>query len=296
MQREPASPAPNRALGPLSAPVLISAAAEALAGAFLAGVSFLSPLPYLLAAASALLFGAGCAFGDHFDRAARNARPQTDSPDDGASSWRLGWALLLLGGLLPVLGGRNSAATAVGVALLVILYYAVTRSVWGVGYATMGAARALNLLLGMTAHEFGLRNFAGAGLGIFLYTVGWEVFRTTGRRDAPPTTPFVALLHLGAGVAALLHFASSNQFYWIDALVFLVPALALSFPWFVNTVMDPRPGNVAAGVQWGFLSLTLLEAALAAGLSGIHSGILLAALAAALYLTLRREPISLGKG
>lgn len=299
MQSKPEPPAPRPALGPLNLPVTVAAAAECLAGAFLAGASVWEPLPYVLAAASALLFAAGSAFGDHFERAtaARNPDRRPDGPDDGAAAWRQGWVLLLLGAALPVLGGRNSVVAAVGVALLVILYYGVTRTVWGVGYATAGAARALNLILGLTAHEFGVNRFYGAGLGIFLYTVGWEVFRTTGRRDSPPTTPFVALLHLAGGVAALLYFAAGNQFYWVDALVFVIPGLGLAFPWFVNTVMDPRPGNVAAGVQFGFLGLSLLEAGLAAGLAGLPSALLVGALCLALFFTLRRWPISpLGRG
>src|SRR5689334_2965042 len=98
----------------LNPPLIVSAAAEAFAGACLAGAYLGSVRPYVVTLASVLLFGAGSLFGHYFDR---NADAQRD-PDrplpagrvNPAAAWKLGWALLAAGMLLSLLGGRDSGA------------------------------------------------------------------------------------------------------------------------------------------------------------------------------------------
>src|SRR5579883_2587960 len=93
----------------LNPPLLLSVAAESLAGSLLAGVAPGSLAPYLFAAASALLFGAGSLFGHYFDRD-RDRRFYPDRPlvcgkVDTGFAWRLGLALLCLGSLSLFGGG-----------------------------------------------------------------------------------------------------------------------------------------------------------------------------------------------
>jgi 4-hydroxybenzoate polyprenyltransferase len=284
----------------INPPLVIAAAAECLAGACLAGASLRGPVPYLLALASALMFGAGAIFGHYFDAAAdAREHPQRPLPSGRvppAAAWLWGWALLAPGAALPgIAAGRDAALFGVMTAVLVVLYPALTRGQWGAGFLTLGLARAANLLLGITAGEFGIARFWPAAIPVALYGIGWAVLRASRQRGAPPGTGFVGLLHLAAALSALLYLSATRFPYRIDSLSFLIGLLALTLPRFVNAVLDGRRPQVLEAVQFGFLGLTLLEAALAAGYSGFAAGALVAVFCLPVLAALKRWRISLAK-
>ncbi len=278
-------------------PLALSAAAEALAGAFISGASPSRPEAYLLAVAAALLFGAGAVFGHYFDRdldlQRDTTRPLPGERIPPGTAWGLGWMLLVPGVLLPWLTGRDGLLAAIGVAMLVVVHAAVTKSVWGVGFLTIGAARALNLVLGLTAGEIGVIGFWTATLPVVLYTVGWAIMRAARQPGAPPATAFIGLLHLTAGASMLFYLTVSWVSYRVDSLPFLLGFLALTFPRFVGALVEPGRPPVMQAVQYGFLGLTLLEASLAAGYRGFFLGLIVALFCLPLYAALRRWPVSL---
>ncbi|HTE17951.1 MAG TPA: hypothetical protein VK689_06185 [Armatimonadota bacterium] len=278
-------------------PLAISAVAECLAGACLARASLGTVQPFLLALASGLLFAAGSTFGYYFDRATSASQYARRAPEPGAyptgAAWRVAWGLLLAGAVLPASAGAGAALAGIGVALLVVVYAAVTRSAWGVGFLTFGAARGVNFLLGLSAEPMGVPHYGLTAVAVAVYATGWAVLRSSRQPGAPPTTAFGALVHLVGGVAVVLHQGLRGPFYWVDALPFLVILLALTFPRFVSAVMEGRHARTAEAVQYGFLGLLLLEATLAAGYGGLLAGMLVAALCGPLYLALRRWPIPL---
>ena len=299
MPARPAGPpSPQlRLLEVMNPPLVLSAVAECLAGACLARASLMALQPYLLALASALLFAAGSTFTYYFERAAapsrQGRRPGESEGVPSGAAWRVGWGLLLVGAALPAFAGTRAALAGIGVTLLVVVYAAVTHSAWGTGFLTFGAARGVNFLLGLSADPNGVSHFGLTALAVAVYATGWAVLRNSRQPGAPPTTAFVALVHLVGGVAVVLYQGLRGPFYWIDALPFLLVLLSLTFPRFVSAVMEGRTPKVAEAVQYGLLGLALLEATLAAGYAGVLAGALVAALCVPLYLALRRWPIPL---
>ena len=281
----------------VSPPLVLSAVAECLAGACLSRAPLGTPQPYLLALASGLLFAAGSTFSYYFAQVAAHAhqrgRPRETGAYPSGEAWRVGWGLLLAGAVLPASGGSRAALAGIGVALLLVVYAAVTRSEWGSGFLTFGAARGVNFLLGLSAEPNGISHYGLTAVAVAVYATGWAVLRSSRQPGAPPTTPFVALVHLVGGVVVVLYQGLRGPFYWIDSLPFLLVLLSLTFPRFVSAVMEGRHLKVAEAVQYGFLGLALLEATLAAGYAGALAGAVVAALCVPLYFALRRWPIPL---
>lgn len=295
--QEPKSSRVQDLLSLAGPPLVVSAAAECLAGALVAGASLGSPKAYLLALASSLIFGSGSVFGHYFDRAT-DARHHADRPLPAGRvtpslAWQTGWALLVPGVLLAAPAGHHSLLAAIGTALLVVLYAAGTKGLWGFGFLTLGAARGMNLLLGMTAEEFGLARGAVAALPVAVYAVGWALFRAGRQPGAPPSTGLMGLTHLVIALSLLLYQSLERFSYRADSVALLIPFLALTLPRFVNAMLDGRRPAVLEAVQYGFLGLTLLEATLAAGYGGIASGAAVGLFALALYGALRRWPVTL---
>jgi hypothetical protein len=278
-------------------PLLVAVAGETLAGAYLAGLSFNSLAPYVLAVASSLIFAAGGLFAGYFERAALAARePQHQALECrtlAEVAWKLGWALLLVGAALPALFGRATMLASVILALLVVVYAAVTREIWGLGFLTTGAARGANLLLGISANAEAIGQFAPAALPVGLLAVTLAVTRHARQPGAPPTTGFVALVHGAAAVAVLCYLAANTFFYRVDALPFLFAAIVFALPRLVKAVQDPGRLPAVEALQFGTLSLTLLAATLAAGYAGVQAGVLIALFCVPLYAALRYWPVSL---
>lgn len=276
---------------------MIAAAGESLTGALVGLARLDTPTPYVLAVASALLFGAGAVFGHYFDRAAdeshRPERPLPGGRVEPKTAWQLGWALLGTGVLLCLAGGPRSLVAGIGLALIVALHASVTKSMWGAGFLTIGLARGANVLLGLSASQFGLARSPAAALPVLLYALGWAILRGSRQPNAPPSAGLVALLHLGASASVVLYLSLSQFNTRLDAVPFFLAALALAFPRFISAVGDPRRGPALEAVQYGFLGLTLLEAALAAGYAGSLGGVLVAFLCVPLYSALKRWPITL---
>jgi hypothetical protein len=281
----------------LNPPLILAAAAEALAGAYVAGLEFSAPAPYVLAAAAALLFAAGGVFSAYFDRIAASARNPFATRPEGETPvgvlWRVGWTALLLGTALPALVGRPSVLAAIGVALLVVLYAAVTREIWGAGFLTQGAARGANFTMGLTAYPEVVGQLGAAAIPVALFAVALAVARHSRQPGAPPTTSFVAVVHAVAALSVLLFLGAGEFYYRLDALPFLFGTLVLTLPRLVKLVQDPRRPAAVEALQYGFLALTVGEATLAAGYAGFRAGFLVVLFCVPLVLALKRWPVRL---
>jgi len=281
----------------INPPLLLSAAAECLAGAWIAGAGFTSGKAYLVALAAALIFAAGSVFGHYFDRELdaqhHPERPLPAGRVEPARAWGVGWVFLVPGLLLPALAGRETLLAAVGVGVLVVLYAAATKRQWGIGFLTLGAARAANFLMGMTTEEFGVQGYAAAALPVLAYATGWGLFRAVRQPGAPPSTPVVALTHLLIALSLLLYQALAGFAYRADSIALLIPFLAVTLPRYVNAVLDGRRPAVLEAVQYGFIGLTLLEGTLATGYAGFFPGAAVGLLGLAVYSALRKWPITL---
>jgi len=280
-----------RALSPGPA---LAAGSAGVAGALTAGAGWGEPGPWLAGAAGALLCAAGSAFGTFFAEAtAARTSPEWGRREPSRGPWRLGWSLLLLGAALPALLGREAALLGLATALAWVLLAAVTRPVWGVGFANAGAAHALTLLLGMAAGPYGPARFWPLALPVLAYAMGWEVLRCARQPGAPRTTALVALAHLAGAVALLLYQGAAGYFLWPEAFPFLVLLFVVAFPRFVRAVMVVGLPPVAEAVQYGLIGQVLLLAFLAAGHAGLPAGLLLTGAAIGEYWVLRRSPVPL---
>lgn len=281
----------------LPPPLLLSVAAEALAGALLTGYSPASYQPWLLALAAVLIFAAGAAHSAYYDRHldAEHA-PERALPAERLDAewvWRGGLIAVAVAILLALAVGRREALAAAGVATVVLLHASVTKGIWGVNFFTTGLARAAVFILGLSADQHGIARHGGAALPVLAFAVGWAVLRASRQPGAPPTTTFIAVLHLLAGVALLIYQVAAKVYYQVDALIFMLPVLPLVLPRLVSVLADPRRPVAAEAVQYTFVGLTLVEASLAAGYGGMLSGFVVAAFGVGVFLALRRWPVAL---
>jgi hypothetical protein len=281
----------------LNPPLIFAAAIEAVAGAYVVGEPFVSAWPFLLGLAAALLFSAGSAFTEYFRRVAAQNRPRpVPEAEEGPPTellWRLGWGCLIAGAALPGLVGKVPLLIAIGIALALVLYAALTQEIWGAGFLTWGTAHGLTLLLGLSARHDVLGQYALAALPVLLLAVGLAIMRHSRQPGAPPTTGFMSLIHVAAALTLLLYLTVNNFNYRIDALPFLVLTLALALPRLVMALQDPRRPAAVEALQYGFMALLALAATLAAGYSGIQAGVLVALLGVVVYQLLKNWPLTL---
>jgi hypothetical protein len=278
-------------------PLVLAAGIEALAGSLAGGAELLEPAPYLVAGGGAALLAAGSLFGAYYAHlGAPNKRPLSQAPPGPfrpGDAWPTAWVLLAVGLLLSAIPGTRTLTAAVALALTVCLYAAFARRMWGASFLCLGAARAVNLLLGLAATEQGLPGLAIAAVPVALHAVAWGLLRASRQPGAPPTTGFASLVHLAAAASVLLYQLGAPAAYRLDAAPFVVLYVAVALPAWVRAVLEPRREHVAVAVQYGFLALPLLEAALVALHAGGAAGTLIALLVVPLYRLLARWPIPL---
>lgn len=274
----------------------LSGGALTLCGALLAGGSFRDWGLYPAVIGSVLLFAAGSAFTHFFETARpepRDPREPLQTSEETGTAWRFGWLALIPGAALPALGGRYAALISVGIALLLVLYASQFRTVWGPGFFTFGAARALALLLGQAVVPMALERFWNVSLPILVYAVGWEVLRCSRQPGAPRSTALVALAHLTFGVSLALYQGAWTTFHWPEALPLLVVLFLVSFPRFVGAVMLVGLAPAQLAIQYGLLGELLLGAVVVAGYNSLLPALAVCAVGLVLFQTLERWPVPL---
>jgi 4-hydroxybenzoate polyprenyltransferase len=280
----------------LNPPLLVAAAVEAIAGAYLAGEPFVGLRPFLLGGAAALLFAAGSAFTEYFHRLSKPGPAPGGAPEGEPATpllWRVGWLCLLAGAALPALVGKTALLIGIGAALCLVLFAAVTQEIWGLGFLTWGAAHGLTLLLGISARSEVFSRYAPAALPVLLLAVGLAIMRHSRQPGAPGTTGFMSLVHVTAAMTVLLYLAANSFNYRVDALPFLFLTLALALPRLVMAIQDPRRPAAVVALQYGFMALAVTDATLAAGYAGIRAGVLVGLLALVVFRLLRSWPLEL---
>ncbi len=278
-------------------PNLFTAAADPLAGWLLIGGSLGSVAGWgPLVAAGVATYAAGMILNDVFDyEVDRLERPGRPLPS-GRVSRRLaavaGLALLAAGPALAAMAGGNALLVASALAACVLAYDAgLKRTVLGPEF--MGACRALNLLLGMSADPR-LGGPAGwlaaSAFGLFVCGITWisrdeaSAGVAEGRRAgvlAGMLVQDLALLGLLAAATQWLPFPRADPSRPVLPLEgWLVLLLAA---WAVNradarAVKDPTPGRIQAAVKAGVLGLIWLDVGLVASVRGAMPALAVAAL------------------
>lgn len=272
---QPPTPPPSRSpwLVLLRPANVVTAAADILAGAAVAGVPRLVPLAWLVLG-SAALYAGGVVLNDYFDRTVdRVERPERPIPSGRISpgTARNFGVLLLAAGIAASAGaGMTSALVAAGLAMAVVLYDAVSKRSPFLGPVNMGACRALNLMLGMTIQPGALQTHAWLGLLPLVYIAGVTVLSrgevAGGKR--PVAALALALVGLVTAAAGWLALRAPHTVIWWAPV--LAAALAVRVvPPYWSAWRDPSPGRIRTAVRRGVLSLVLLDAVIAAAYADI---------------------------
>ncbi len=198
----------------------------------------------LLIGSSALIYLAGMALNDFFDRQQdaeqRPGRPIPSGRVSVAAAGRIGFGLLATGVLLGCAAGAWSgewrpAGVAVALAIMVLLYDGVLKQT-PLAPLAMGCCRSLNVLLGMSLTAgpwLPVHWLVAAGIGLYIVGVTWFA-----RTEA----------------------VASSRFQLAAATLVMMAALGLlfSFPsWATRTEQPPLQMPERWEAFWGFLALLL---------------------------------------
>lgn len=281
----------------LRLPNLFTAAADVLMGYWvtqegLAGEGF--GLLGSLVAASVLLYAAGVVLNDVFDAEVdareRPSRPIPSGRVAFAAARSLGWGLLLLGAALGWLAGYLAGSPRPGVvasllAGCIVLYNGYLKRT-PIGPVAMGACRALNVLVGMSAmvgpwHTWHLLIAGGVGV----YVAGVTLFAKEEAVESSRSKLSLGILVMLAGVAMVAWYPrwlplagpplQIEPFHWYLAWT----VLGLWFAWqCMQAVIEPQPLVVQGVVRQRILSLIFLDAIACFGVAGQVPAILVVAL------------------
>ncbi len=253
----------------LRLPNVFTVVADVLMAGLVGGALFDAPGRFALAAAaSCLLYLAGMASNDIFDRAEdAKARPFRPIPS-GRVSLRNAVALTILLTVSGVICGVLADGNLWWLGGLVVAVFAYNASLkhTAVGPIAMGSCRLLHLLFVFSLTE----NFPAAvgwhvaGI-VGVYIVGVTLFARTEEFASRPrdlaAASAVMLLAVGAVLLLPLHELPKPAGRALPYLV-VVYGVALFVP-LRSAVLDPRPTLVQAGVKRAILGLIALDAIIA---------------------------------
>lgn len=271
---------------------LVTAAADVLAGAAIAGV--LDYRVAILVIASMSLYAGGVVLNDAFDAGLdATERPERPIPAGRVArheAFLLGALLLLSGVVLAAVAGTLPAFIATGIALTAFAYDAWAKSVAWPAAGAMGLCRALNLLLGLALAPAVLAADAWVAVLSFAYvaTLIWlgrgEVHG--GTRSAPTLATLVAI-----GVAVVIAAFAVIRDNLIGVMLVGLYALAV-LPTFVAAMIEPQASRLRRAVKSGVLALIVLDAALAAAFGSPLLGFAILALLPVSRLLARRFAVT----
>ena len=249
---------------------------------------YLQPLGWLVLATIGL-YGGGVVFNDVFDADLdRVERPERPIPSGKASitGASLLGAILLAGGILAAWQvSVVSAAIALTVALLALLYDWKGKHHPMLGPVNMGACRGGNLLLGVSAIPAMVENLWFIALIPIVYIAAITMVsrgEVHGGNTAALKAALLMYLLVFAGIFSL---GLLPQFNLIYSIPFLLLFAYLIFPPLVRAMPAKEPQLIMKAVKAGILSLIVMNASIAAGFAGWQYGlIVLLLLPVSLYI------------
>ena len=304
--------APPSSLGPrvqfrawlelLRLPNVFTAVADILLGFLFTHEDF-SPWQSLalLIGSSALIYSAGMALNDFFDRQQdakqRPGRPIPSGRISAAAAGRIGFGLLAVGVLLGCAAGFWSGAwrpagVAVALAVMVLMYDGVLKQT-PLAPLAMGGCRFLNVLLGMslaTVPWLPVHWLVAAGIGLYIVGVTW--FARTEAVESSRLQLGAATLVMMAALGLLYSFPNWATLDEIPPLQMpdRWPAfwglLALLLGWRCGlAAFDPQPAVVQAAVKNCIFSLIIIDAGACLAVQDVaHAGAIIALLVPTMLL------------
>jgi 4-hydroxybenzoate polyprenyltransferase len=266
----------------LRPPNVMTAVADVLAGYAIAGLSNSPALPWLLGA-TACLYAGGVVLNDFFDRhldaIERPERPLPSGRVPAGGAAALGGGLLVAGIALASRGTPASGVIAAGIAAMVLLYDSWTKRYGVLGPATMGACRALNLLLGMAAAPGVLAGRWPLALIPFIYIAAVTLVSRGEVHGGKRGAARLALISLGVVIIVLAGISAGAGAGRLAALAITLLLAWRVLPPFWRVCKDPGPAGIRHAVKAGVLSLVLVDATLGAAYGGNLYGVVVLATA-----------------
>ncbi len=264
---------------------LPTAMADILAGAAIAGLTSVIEAPFgedwqyllkliTLVASSVFLYAGGVVLNDVFDLSTdvleRPERPIPSGLISQSSAGLFGGVLLMMGIIFAAWVSGLSGLLAGTLALMILLYNALSKKSVVLGPLNMGICRGLNLILGMSViGELAEPLYAVIPM-VYIFAITL-ISRGEVHGNNKQHLLWAGILYLGVilSVYRIMHRT--------DKLMEVVPFLAL----FVLMIGIPlwrayhknSPENIKRAVISGVLSIIILDACLAAGFSGWIFGI-----------------------
>jgi 4-hydroxybenzoate polyprenyltransferase len=276
-------------------PNVFTAMADVAMG-FLFTHASLSPIGvflFLLLASSCLYTG-GMVLNDVFDleqdRRERPGRPLPSGRIPWRTAARLGWSLVFwgiaAGWAATIFVGRDlPGIVAICLAAAVVFYDSYGKRTRG-GPLAMGACRAFNVVLGMSASPSPLFASPAAGMvagGIGLYIVGITWFARTeavvSQRISLTLGTLTALAGMMLLAAAPLVFfdawpiTTMFTFSTKNWLVLWAVIVSLIGWRFAQAIATPESGSVQSAVKTGILGIIVLDAAVVYGVHGVGAAV-----------------------
>ena len=225
------------------------------------------------------LYGGGVVFNDVFDAELdKKERPERPIPS-GMTSLRgaklLGTVLMSTAIIAAYQVSIISAAIAVGIALLALLYnkFYKHHPVWGP--LNMGACRCGNLFLGISVVPLAILQYWYLGLIPILYIVAITLISRGEVHGMNKKSIEIGLQLYLVMLLGILNLALMEEFQLLYALPFMLLFLALTLPPWLAALRSGKAYHIKKAVKSGILSLILLDAALAAGFTNVGYGLLI---------------------
>lgn len=229
----------------------------------------------LLSMSTIGLFGGGAMLNDyqdaHINRINHPEKPISAGLIKRKTALTLGYLFIFAGLTLAFYAGMVSGFIAIAVAFLVIFYNVYGAYNATIGPLSMGFCRGANLLLGISfiPHSIGF-NYIVILIPILFIAAITSISRYEMRVDNRLGIQLAGWLYLLV-ISYLLTVSFINT-HLLATLPFVALLFYLAFKPITLAFRVPDAVNIARAVRWGYLSLVVLNAALAAAFSGIIPG------------------------
>jgi len=261
----------------LRIPNVFTAAADILLG-YLFTHPDLTPAPLvaMLLGASGLIYLAGMALNDYYDRQRdaheRPSRPIPSGRVAASTARAIGFAFLAggvaLGAGAAAMGGQaRPAIVAAALAALVVLYDAALKST-PLAPLGMGGCRFLNVLLGMSLldGEWQTINYlVAAGVGVYIAGVTWFARTEAVESSRPALVGAIVVMLAGLGLLVVMPRWTTLDYPLLvqepDRWFVFWAIVAALMGWRCGlAVLDPQPAIVQSAVKNCIFSLIVIDA------------------------------------
>ena len=270
---------------------IVTAFADVLAGAAAAvgtmmvfdGTGFLTQTSlYWLIISTFGLYGGGIVFNDVFDAELdKKERPERAIPSGRISkpyASILGILLFSVGIISAFWVNTTAGLLAIGITLGALVYDSLAKHHIVFGPLVMGSCRGGNLLLGATLIPASLFYLWPLAFIPIVYIASITLISQGEVHGGSKSAGILATILVGLVTGVLLLLSILDEYALETALPFAILFGVVVLPAFVAAASDPAAGKIKKAVKRGVISLIILNSALAAGFTGLITGLIVLAL------------------